>query len=203
MGGHDAELGSVIDPSRVSAVLVTRGDVDLSEILASIAAAGITDIVVWDNSKRDRDLSCYGRYAGIAEARNEFVYHQDDDLVAPVAEILAAYDPDSDRDTIVANNRADEEWLLTAIGCVFHRSLADCFGPYIDRYGFDADFCRVADVVFAYQHPYRRVVLGYRDLPWGFATPENPRMYGQSDHYIVRERARERTLALAAEAAAC
>lgn len=197
-------MGGVIDSSRVSACLVTRGDVDLSEILASIAAAGITDIVVWDNSKRGRDLSCFGRYAAIAEARNEFIYHQDDDLVAPVPEILAAYDPEADRETIVANNRADEEWLLTGIGCVFHRSLAEtCFDAYVARYGFDADFCRVSDIVFAYQHPYRRVVLGYRNLPWGFATAENPRMYGQPDHYLVRERARDRTLALVAETAAC
>ena len=185
-----------LDPSLVSAVLVTHDRVDLTEILASIADAGIQDIVVWDNEVRE-NLSCYGRYAAIAEARNPFIFHQDDDLIAPIPELLAEYDPVADRDTIVANNRADEEWLLTAMGTIFHRDLADCFASYIDRYGFDADFCRVSDVVFAYQHPYRRVVLGYRDLPW--QTSPN-RMYHQPDHYIVRERARARTLALAATA---
>jgi len=186
----------VIDPKQVSAVLVTHNNVDLTEILASIKEAGIDDIVVWDNEQR-RDMSCYGRYAGIAEAKNPYIFQQDDDLVAPVADILAAYDPVVDRHSIVANNRADEEWLLTAMGVVFHRDLADCFSDYIARYCHDdddwADFCRVSDVVFAYQHPYRRIVLPYRDLAWA-ATPE--RMHLQPDHYWVRERARERTLGL-------
>jgi len=187
----------VIDPSLVSAVLVTHNNVDLGEIVDSIRDAGITDVVVWDNETRPRDLSCYGRYAAITEAANPYIFHQDDDLVAPVADILAAYDPDADRDTIVANNRADEEWLLTAMGVVFHRDLADCFSRYIELHVHDdhdwADFCRVSDVVFAYQHSYRRIVLPYRDLAWA-ATPE--RMHLQPDHYVVRERARARTLAL-------
>ncbi len=85
--------GSVIHPSEVSAVLVTRGNVDMTEITDSITAAGIEDIVLWDNSKREQDLSCYGRYAGIAEAKNEYIFHQDDDLVTNVPGLLDAYDP--------------------------------------------------------------------------------------------------------------
>lgn len=188
----------MIPPGEVSAVLVTKGDHPLEEILDSIRAAGIEDIVIWDNSTRDRDLSCYGRYAGIAEAQHDWIYQQDDDLVAPVADILAAVDPVADRHTIVANNRQDEEWLLTAMGTVFHRDLADCFQPYIDLYGEDDDFYRVSDVVFAYQHPYRRIVLPYRDLDW---ARDPDRMHLQPDHYQVRDRAKERTLALQAVAA--
>lgn len=177
-------------------MLVTTGEHPdgIEEITASIRKAGVTDIVVWDNSKRP-DLSCFGRYMGILEAKHEWIYHQDDDLVAPVGEILSSFDPIEDRYRIVANNRSDEQWLLTAMGTVFHRSLGspDTFTRYTRLYGFDEDFCRVSDVVFAYQHPYRRIVLAYRDLPWA-ATPE--RMHLQPDHYVVRERARERTAAL-------
>jgi hypothetical protein len=183
----------MIHPSEVSAVLVTRGDQDLSEITDNIEAAGVTDIVVWDNSQRE-NLSCYGRYAGIAEAKNEYIFHQDDDLVSPIPELLDLYDPVRDRWAIVANNRIDEEWPLTAIGCVFHRDLADCFDDYIAVYGEDADFHRVCDVVFAYQWPYRRVVLGYRDLAW--ASAPGASMYLEEGHYAVRVRARARTLAL-------
>lgn len=189
----------MIDPASVSAVLVTRGDQDLGEIFESILAAGITDLVVWNNALRDRDLSCYGRYVAIAEARNEFIYHQDDDLVAPVTDILAAYRPVEDRHAIVANNRVDEEWPLTAMGVVFHRDLADCFGPYIEAYGEDADFYRVCDVVFAYQHPYRRLVFGYRGLPW--ESMPGASMYLEPGHMAVRERARARTLAIGGAAA--
>lgn len=183
----------MIDPALVSAVLVTRGDQDLSEIYASIEAAGITDIVTWNNAERE-NVRCYGRYLGIAEAKNDYIVHQDDDLVSPVAELLRCYDPVRDRHAIVSNNRVDEEWPLTAIGSIFHRDLADCFGPYIDRWGEDADFHRVCDVVFAYTHPYRRVCLGYRDLAW--ASVQGASMYLEAGHMETRIRARIRTLAL-------
>lgn len=175
-------------------MLVTRGDQDLSEILDSIEAAGIRDTIVWDNSQRDRDVRCYGRYLGIAEAKNEFIFHADDDLVCPVAELLRCYDPVRDRHAIVSNNRVDEEWPLTAIGSIFHRDLADCFQPYIDRWGEDADFHRVCDVVFAYTHPYRRVCLGYRDLAW--ASAQGASMYLEAGHMETRIRARIRTFAI-------
>ena len=183
----------MIDPQLVSAVLVTRGNVDMSAIVESIEAAGITDIVIWDNSCRD-DLACYGRYAGIAEAKHDHIYHQDDDLLAPVADVLRCYHPVRDRGAIVANNRVDEEWPLTGIGSVFHRDLADCFHAYIAEHGYDADFFRVCDVVFAYTNPYRRVVLGYEDLENTSDTSSS--MYLQTGHMEARERARARTLAL-------
>lgn len=187
-------MGMALNPSEVSAVLVTRGDQPLQEIYDSLEQAGITDVVTWDNSKRPQDFACYGRYVGIGEAENEFIFHQDDDLISPVAPLLEAYDPDRDRWAIVANNRIDEEWPLTAIGSVFHRDLADCFDVYTDLYGDDHDFHRVCDVVFAYQHPYRRVVLGYRDLPWSSASGAS--MYLEDGHMHARLLARERTLAL-------
>src|SRR5882672_3124212 len=165
----------------------------MTEITDSITDAGIEDIVIWDNSKRE-NLSCYGRYAGIAEARNEYIFHQDDDLVSNIPALLETYDPVRDRWAIVANNRIDEEWPLTAMGVLFHRDLAYCFDTYIDLYGFDDDFLRVCDVVFAYQHPYRRVVVGYRDLPW-HSDPQAS-MYLEDGHMATRMRARQRTFAL-------
>ncbi len=184
----------MISPDNVSAVLVTRGDQDLTEIYDEIEAAGITDILTWDNSKRGQDLSCYGRYAAIPEAEGEWIYFQDDDLVVPVADLLARwYYPDEY--SILANNRIDEEWPLLGIGSLFNRRLADrVFDTYIDLYGGGQDFNRICDVVFAYQHPYRRVVLGYRDLPWG--TSPTASMYLQDGHMHYRMLARERTLAL-------
>ncbi len=184
----------MISPDNVSAVLVTRGDQDLQEIYDSIEAAGITDILTWDNSKRGTDLSCYGRYAAISEAQNEYVLFQDDDLIAPVGALLDAWS-ETDRYSILANNRIDEEWPLLGIGSIFHRDLVDgIFDTYIDLYGGGQDFNRICDVVFAYQRPYRRVVLGYRDLPWG--TSPTASMYLQDGHMHYRMLARERTLAL-------
>lgn len=182
----------MIDPRKVSAVLVTKGDVDLRAILNSIGEAGIEDVVIWNNAHRE-NLSCYGRYAAISEAKNDWIFHQDDDLIAPVNDILSQVDPERDRWTIVANNRPDEEWPLTGIGVVFHRDLVDCFDAYTREHGDGPDFHRVSDVVFAYRNAYRRIWVGYEDLPWQIAPD---RMHLQPGHMQVREEARLRTLAL-------
>jgi hypothetical protein len=196
----------MIDPANVSAVLVTRGNVPMDRIVASIEDAGIEDIVVWDNSvhvpvalgvSRQNDLGCFGRYAAIDEVDGEFVYHQDDDLIAPVADILASYNVEKDSHRIVANCPLDEEWRLTGRGSVFHRSLAhfeSCFGPYIERYGEGPEFNRICDIVFAYMNSYHRIDLGHTDLPW--ASEPGSSMYLEPDHYVVREQARARVAAL-------
>lgn len=174
--------------SDVSAVLVTRGDIDLTPVLNSLPFA---DVIVWNNTERE-NLSCYGRFAGIAEAKHDLIYVQDDDVLVPIPAIVRAFDPETDG--VFANKPAAEEWRFLGLGALFHRDLiADCFTRYIDLYGFDADFCRVSDVIFAYQHPYRSEPFGYAELEWSrYAN----RMYHNGDHMIVRERARERTLAL-------
>lgn len=185
----------MIPPSEVSAVLVTRGDFPLAKIYDSIREAGITDMAVWNNAARSRDLSCYGRYEAAREARNDWVYLQDDDLVAPVSKILEHVDPERDRYTIVANNRPDEEWPLIGLGAVFHRDLLDCFTDYLAVHDFDPGFCRIADVVFGYRNAYRRVWVGYENLAWQCAPNS---MYLQPGHMQVREDARARTLELPA-----
>ncbi len=130
----------------VSAVLVTRGDVPLDQITDSITAAGIDDIVVWGNSKRE-DFSVYGRYAGIAEAKHDIIYCQDDDCVLPPESIKALIEEWADYrhsqydfshpdhkvpaewadEHLVANMPAAfrhsfyEEHSLVGFGAVFHR----------------------------------------------------------------------------------
>jgi hypothetical protein len=168
---------------QVSAVLVTRGDIDIQRVVDSLP---FRDIIVWDNSQRE-DLQCYGRFAGIAEAKHDHIYVQDDDLIIDALALLEHYDGEG----IVANKPPDEEWRFVGGGAFFPNALPD-FSAYTRAYGMDEDFCRVADVVFAYSHPYRSVWVGYEELlPWH--DSEN-RMYKQPNHYEVRERARARSL---------
>lgn len=177
---------------QVSAVLVTYGtpDIHLNRVIETLP---FTDIVVWDNSERE-NLQCYGRFAAIPEAKHPHIYVQDDDLTVDALALLERYDGTG----IVANVPPDEEWDFIGGGAFFPRDLPN-FQPYTDRHGAGTDFDRVCDVVFAYGHPYQRTWVGYREmLPWHDA--EN-RMYRQADHYLVRERARERTLKLRAEGA--
>ncbi len=61
----------------VSALIVTRGDVDLTPVLESLI---FEDIVIWDNSV-EQDLKTLGRYAAAGRAKNELFYSQDDDII--------------------------------------------------------------------------------------------------------------------------
>ncbi len=91
---------------KVSAIVVTRGDVDLDPILESIPPEW--EMVVWSNNDRHRagamprvqrwpannrryytygvqeqvdNLSVYGRYAAIGHASGDAIYVQDDDVI--------------------------------------------------------------------------------------------------------------------------
>jgi len=75
----------------VSAVLVTRGDVDLAPIIETLPYG---EVVVWDNSTRPVDYGVFGRYVAIAETTRDLVYFQDDDcLVSCHEELLDAWEP--------------------------------------------------------------------------------------------------------------
>ncbi len=78
---------------KVSACLVTRGDVDMQPILESLPPEW--EKIVWSNSGRvdtytehgllhilgANDLSVYGRYAAIEYASHDLIYVQDDDVI--------------------------------------------------------------------------------------------------------------------------
>ncbi len=84
----------------VTAIVVTRGDVDLSPIIGQDWPEQVQEIIVWDNSSLDRrDLKVYGRYAAIAEASHPLILVQDDDCVLPkdsIQQMLDAYSIISD-----------------------------------------------------------------------------------------------------------
>lgn len=89
---------------KISAVIVTRGDVDLTRIIGSLPDEW--EKIIWDNgakscyqvpdppivtsygiirnsrlSEQVPDLSVYGRYAAIEHAHGDLIYVQDDDCV--------------------------------------------------------------------------------------------------------------------------
>ena len=147
------------------------------------------DVVVWNNAERE-DLSCYGRFAAIAECKHDWIYTQDDDILVPIPGLLKRWPRKRE---IFANKPPLEEWRFLGVGAIFPRDFVDVFQRYTERWGQDADFNRVSDVVFAYQHPYSSVWVGYAELEWSrYAN----RMYHQPDHYEVRIRARDRVMSL-------
>jgi hypothetical protein len=85
----------------VSAIIVTRGDMDLGSILESLPSSW--EVITWDNGdglvyrnaggsvvfgfpgdevfEAGSDLSVYGRYAAIEYASHDLIYVQDDDCI--------------------------------------------------------------------------------------------------------------------------
>ena len=205
----------------VSAVIVTRGNVDPQEIIDSIPQGW--EIVIWDNGEKlvsrsdgysevATDCSVYGRYAAIEYASHDLIYVQDDDvIVSDPQAIVDAWDRirlSPAWTAGVACNMPQEfrhagytDSALVGFGAAFHRSApARAFERFRERWpggaGFDVMFNRTCDVVFTVMtNGPRGDGIELVDVPKvnrEFAEDVD-RMYRQPDH--VGERARMLDLA--------
>jgi len=159
----------MIDADQVTAVIVTRGDVDLDPILATLPY----EVVVWDNSV-ETDLKVYGRYAAIMRVRTPLVYFQDDDVIFIAhRQLLDEYDTQSAgghvTDTIVANMDAAwvasghyEDMVMVGAGSICHRDVPERFlQRYASIYPLDDLFLYECDFILGTLAPWKRVDLGY------------------------------------------
>jgi hypothetical protein len=159
----------VIDPKHVSAVIVTRGDVDLEPILATLP---YDEVIVWDNSRKDWDARTYGRYLALQQVSNEVVYCQDDDLIFTCHdELLAAFTPGH----IAVNMPSPwfeecgydqaECWLPSG-GSVMERDLPwPALDRYLEHWPRDEFFLGYCDFVFGMLTPGLRLDLGFDIRP--------------------------------------
>lgn len=180
--------------SDVSAVLVTRGDVDLKPIIDSLP---YNDIVVWDNSKRKIDLKAYGRYAAIYEAKNNIIYFQDDDcLFTEHEKLLQEYEPN----TLVCN-MPESRWEeyhdsgLIGYGSLHDRGMAErTFLSYYLFYEPDDDFDSIgADIIFPLLSKVKKVDLGHTSFDYAYG---DNRTYTRPDYVEKRALFRSRGRAL-------
>lgn len=181
------------DPSKVSACLVTRGDHDMTDILASLDDAGIGEVIIWNNAL-ETDLGPYGKYAAIEQARHTVILVQDDDVLLPVESILAlvaAYEPG----VLVANMPAEfrphyPDSAMVGFGAIFDHDLpGEAFERFFGHHtGMTADsplFLRESCRAFAVLTPLKLVDLPKKDLPWA-SDPD--RLWRQPEHVVMRDR---------------
>lgn len=124
------------------------------------------EVLIWDNSERE-DLGIYGRYAAIADASNDIIYTQDDDLlVTCFAQMLEAYESGK----VLCNYPKPWDIPWVARGALFHRDLPDeAFGRYFEVYPYDRYFTHAAcDGIFTLLSDCKVVDYGSTDLPHGF-----------------------------------
>jgi len=183
----------MIDASQVSCVIVTRGNVDLSEIKASLP---FEDVVVWNNSECNEIV--YGRYRGVEQARHDVIAVQDDDaIIEDWPAILAAYEPG-----VIACNMGDAHRAfykpmniaLVGFGAIFHRSLIrPALERYTRRFPEDELFKRECDRVFTGLNRLKVLTVPYRNLPHEETTQ---RMWREPQHVNDLTEIRRRIAAL-------
>lgn len=174
----------------VSAIIVTRGDVDLKPVLRSLPEEW--EVLVWNNgigtiSRRVLtetlarivtgrgelpDLAVYGRYAAIEYASNDLIYVQDDDCV--VSDPTAIVDAWIEQNPVVAIGNPDDypppwEGVVCNMPANFR---ARHFYDEHSLVGFGACFHR--DAPF---RAFEKFALG----AWGVQAPV---VDGESIHYV-------------------
>lgn len=196
---------------KVSAVIVTRGDVDLTKCISTFVDERFVEVVVWNNGTEKctvvplgpgwpvvheaADMAVYGRYAATRFAASDVIYVQDDDCVIDATAILDAYEPGR----IVAN-MPESRWAdypdstMVGWGAVFDRLLPwAAFGHFLtliierDLFGGEGGedaFNRCCDVVFSTLIPRTVIDVGFEHLPWAETAG---RMFKQPGHKEERD----------------
>jgi hypothetical protein len=152
--------------SQVSAVIATRGDVDLTPILETLDGYG--EILTW----RSVGVGCFGRWLGVRAARFDTIYLQDDDLIFTAHDgLLAAHEPGR----ITANMPSPwyeacgydrEGSVQVGAGALLERETPwPAFQTYLARWRVDRLFYDYCDDVAGILCPSLRVDLGYEVLP--------------------------------------
>ncbi len=192
---------AVIDPSQVSWVCPTRGDVNMEPILATIPEGA--EVVLWDNSVEE-DHGVYGRYMAIHRATRPVIITQDDDcLVRNWHELLERYEPG----TVVGNMRNDPPRLrfyrdttMLGWGAIFDRELPFlAFARYSRFYPITWEWMTScgAEITFPMLTPNRTIPV---DPEW--LAQDDGMVFGRSNRMSNQEgfyRARDEDLARARE----
>lgn len=176
---------------RLTAVIVTRGDVDLCQCLAAIDADEIKIVRghggVWE------------RYEAALTAKHPVVYTQDDDCVVDFAAVVREYEPGR----VVCNM---PEWkqreygdgiALVGWGAIFDRDLVGpAFARYFSRFEKDDLFRREADRVFTGLSKVKMIDAPFELMEY---ASDAHRLGAQPDHMAKLAAIRERVAAVRVE----
>lgn len=175
--------------SDVTAVLVTRGDVDIAPVLESLI---FNDVLVWDNSQSG-DVRAFGRVAATVFAKNSVIYTQDDDCIvsseAQQALLLAYKDGELISNMPASHNAGHPLLALMGWGALIKQDLIYaalrkwCAAGYNV---FDEEFQRVgSDIVIPVLTPSRRYDFGHVDLEYAHAPDRthNQAFYKESKQW--------------------
>jgi tetratricopeptide (TPR) repeat protein len=178
----------------VSAVIVTRGDVDMSWT----KDLPYGEVIVYDNSKYN-DCQVYGRYYGATElATRPVVYFQDDDVRFHEHEaLLDRYEPG-----VLVSNMYDQ-WIadcgyfdlaLVGLGSIMDVGLwKDAFERYQTAYPHDDRFTLDCDFIFGTLARWKRIDFGHEILD---IASDDTRLWKQPEQFEGKWRSIHRARSL-------
>ena len=161
---------------QVSAVIVTRGNTDLTPVLDSLV---FDDVVIFVNSQEPYDAMTYGRVLALERAQHPVIYSQDDDIIHTPenqAAIVAAYQPDVLTGCMwpdwSAGARAQgirggyDDLVFCGSGAVYDAHLpGQAVSRYLDHYPYDDFFLLWCDTIVGVLSPTRQLDIRFDALP--------------------------------------
>lgn len=146
----------------ISACLITRGDVDLEPILATLP---YDEVLVWNGQHRKEHPGTYGRYQLMREATHDLVYTQDDDcLFHHHSELLLEWQPGTITAVYGHGDNPDglEDVALVHGGALIDRDAClQSFDRYLEHWPVDEGFYREADMISGTITPSHQITLPY------------------------------------------
>lgn len=164
------------DPRAVSAVIVTRGNVDLQPIVDSLI---FDEVIVYDNSAEPEDAMTYGRALALSRAKHRIIYSQDDDLLHTEQHqlaILDAYEPGvltgcmwpewSDGARKQGIPGGYDDLAFAGSGSIYDREVPGIAAArYLEHYPLDDFFRLWADCIIGILAPSKNLPLIFEELP--------------------------------------
>jgi hypothetical protein len=169
---------------KISAVIPTKGDVDLQPILSGLPA---DEVIVVNAPGR----GLYARYEAIEQAKHDVIYTQDDDCLVDASAVVAEYEPGAVTCNMPSWKRPEypDGIALVGWGAVFHRNMVKVFGRYLSRFPADDLFLREADRVFTKLNRCKLIDVPFSHLPHAHAA-DRLGANGGNLNYLTRIRVR-------------
>jgi hypothetical protein len=164
-------------PPKVSAVIVTRGNVDLQPVLESLI---FEDVVVWDNSQGSRDEMTWGRALAVEQARYPVIYSQDDDIIHSrdnqLRIVYEGYRPGvltgcmwqewSDGARAQGIEGGYDDLVFAGSGSIYDANIpGDAAALYLEKYPEDDFFRLWADTIIGIIAPTHQLDIRFDALP--------------------------------------
>lgn len=163
-------------PEQVSAVIVTRGDVDLKPVLKSLV---FDDVVVFNNARESADQMTFGRVLALKRCKHKVIYSQDDDIVHTPKnqrKIVDAYEPGrltgcmwkewSDGAKKQGIRNGYDDLVFCGSGSVYDAdTIWAAIDAYLDVYPFDDFFRLWCDTIVGVLAPTKQLPIVFEALP--------------------------------------